>query len=229
MKDKKIKELKKKYFKGINVSDNYILDFVNHIWHNVLEDDIYLTIPISPLMDYGNLIKLFERGKIGYKVQTREALKRLNDGEMGLIVNIDWRTSKEIYTPDELTKTTYISVKPEILGVYLISNTTKININLENALILANSLGVNLLNFAKEIVNPEDYESLVNTIVVEYLMEINELSNIELRDKLINKYRNDIITAYRLISKEEAYNAVKFVKSAVNYIRKHEYVKGLNI
>ena len=228
MQNKKIKELKKRYFKNLDVTDEYMIDFVNHIWHNLLEEDIYLTLPISPLMDYENLIKLFKTRKCGYKVQTKESLQRLNDSEMGLIVNIDWHQTKEVYLPDELTKTTYLDVKPDILGVYLVSaNEKEISISYENALILASNLGVPLFNFSKILTPADEYENIVISIISEYLLQKGLLNNLSLRDELIEKYQNDIITAYRLIKKEEVFNANKFIKNAVNYITEHENAKRL--
>lgn len=227
-----IVEIKKKYFKGKKVSDEKVLEFVNSVWDKFLKEGYYIAMPLSSLIT-NDIEEILNSKSYGFKIIGNEIIKVLPLGEVGLIVNIDWKNSDEVYMPDELYKVKYISTIPNIVGVYSINNGEgKVSSHYQNALKLSDILNVPFLSFNKHDYDPTyemEYDTLVSDVICLYLMNKTYDININDRDRLIEKYQDDIIKTYKMLNKEDKYDDEIFISRVFNFISTKENIKGYKL
>ena len=224
------KDIKKTYFKGKNISDEIVVSFVNDIWRRFLSEDNYLVIPISQLSNIDSLEEFLKNSVYGFRILNKDTVKIIPAGEIGLIVNVDWMESDKIYMPDELFNTKYFRAYPNIVGVYSVNNGEGIlSSSYENALHIAQTLDIPFTSFDKhdyDATYEMDYDSLVSDVICTYLIKSVGKLEMDLRDKLIRKYGNAIITAYRMLKIEKAFTDVGFMKKIISFIDEFENIKG---
>lgn len=227
--------IKKEYFNGIDfdLTDDEVLDFVNKVWRKFLEDGSLLTMPLSPITDIDSLPDVLKRKTNGYRIITKDGIKSIPAGETGLIVSIDWTQSKEAYMPDELINIKTIEAKPEIQGVYSVNNGEGVlSSSYENAKTLAEVLDIPFKSFDKHDYIPgyeiseKDYLSLVQDVISDYIIRKYHTLDLDLRDRLVTTYQNDIIVAFKLLKKDCAFNDQIFMNKIIKFIEEQENVKA---
>lgn len=227
--------IKKDYFNGIyfDLTDDEVLDFVNKVWRKFLDGGSLLTMPLSPLTDIDSLPDVLKRKTNGYRIITKDGIKDIPAGEIGLIVSIDWTQSKEVYMPDELINVKTIEVKPEIQGIYSVNNGEGVlSSSYENAKTLAEVLDIPFKSFDKHKYIPKyeisekDYLSLVQEVISDYIIRKHHTLDLDLRDRLVTTYQNDIIVAFKLLKRDGTFNDQIFMNKMIRFIEEQENIKG---
>ncbi len=225
------KKIKNKYFKKRNfdLTDEELKKFVNDVWRRFLEDDDYLLVmPVSPLIDEEEIIERVN----GYKIITKDSIKKIPAGEIGFICSIDWTSTDKLYMPDDLLKLKYIKTIPNIKAVYTVNNGEGcLSSSYNKATELAETLLIPLKSFNKFDYDDEykmDYSILVSEIITSYIMLHYGSFDIELRDKLIKNYSKYIIRRYKDEQNSGIFNDKEFLVKITDDIRTLENIKIYN-
>ena len=207
--------------------------FVNNVWRRFLTiDGYYLLMPVSPLTNMDNLEKILNQKSHYFRVISKEALKNTPTGEIGFIVTIDWLDMDKLYMPEEFMELNRIEANPNIQGVYSINQGEGIvSSAYASAKAIAECLDIPFQSFDKTKYDgfyEIDYDAIVSEVITSYLLRTSKV-DIDLRDKLFQKYYNDIAAAYKILKEENQYTDEGFLNKAIEYINEHENIKGENL
>ena len=175
---------------------------LNTLWAEFLNNSGYsLVMPLSAEVNIDNLLNYLNSPVLGFKLMSDELIRTMPAGEFGFVVNINWNKASKKYRPEDLVTIKYFKAIPKLLSVYSVNQGEgAISSLYENAEEIAETLGIPFNSYNKKDYNPSyeiDYDSIVREVITTYILNKYHKFDIELRDKLMSKYKNDIIYVYQ--------------------------------
>lgn len=211
-----------------NLNIDHLKDLVNKIWQRFLIiEETFLVIELNPALMLDDLDKALKK-PLKFKVLSPN-LQNTYAGECGFIISIDWLSTETIFLPKDLFESKRINANYHILKVYSINNGEgSLSISYDNAMGLADTLKLDFLSFNKYDYDKDyqmDYDTFLQEIFTDYILNKYHKTDISLRDDLIKKYGDFVIEYYKTLQDGENYQAENFINYIYTYLNEKENTK----
>ncbi len=212
-------KIKEKYWKYLTKEEIDTLDYItkeemliiiNKIWQGYLREYVLIHKLSSSLSLLKDLKELLNSKEDGFILMPYNSLEEglLPAGFCGFICH-NVIINKLILPIDvaSLQKVDITYFPGTVLNVNI--GEKELSSAYETAEDFADEYGLNFMSITSQNINDEDYGNMVKDIVAAYLLERGMGSDITLRDKLINKYQERIISLVKKEKSLDDFDAIK--------------------